>query len=53
MYGNKGSGKSRLVMEVAKYLRVRFMFGAGIFHVDLKELNSFNEIYEILDEFKI
>ena len=42
MFGNKGSGKSRLVMEVAKFLKYRFMFGSGIFHVDLKELNNFN-----------
>ena len=35
IYGPKGVGKTRLVAQVAEYLRFRYMFGEGTIYIDL------------------
>jgi len=39
LYGSQGIGKTRLVHEVARYIKMRNIFNGGIYYID------FNNVY--------
>mmetsp|Transcript_37144 Transcript_37144/g.57009 ORF Transcript_37144/g.57009 Transcript_37144/m.57009 type:complete len:197 (-) Transcript_37144:2361-2951(-) len=53
IFGTRGSGKTRLVQEVAHYLRFRQMFGAGIFSIDLSKVSDFAAVNDLITFLKI
>ena len=50
VYGEKGVGKSRTVMEVAEYLNFRFKFGSGTYVIDLEEINAINKAHSLVNK---
>lgn len=51
VYGQRGVGKTRLVAEFVRHIHYRYMFQGGIYECDLKEMHTFEEIHEILNEY--
>lgn len=51
VYGQRGVGKTRLVSEFVRHIHYRYMFQGGIYECDLKEMQTFEEIHEILNEY--
>lgn len=51
VYGHQGVGKTRLVSEFVRHLHYRYMFRGGIYECNLKEMQTFEEIHEILNEY--
>lgn len=49
IYGDQGVGKTRLIVEVVRYLRYRFCYTSGIFYVDMKENTNFEQINQLID----
>jgi len=51
IYGQRGVGKSRMVMEALYFLRYRYIFCSGIYMVDLKKVANFGQMHDILKEY--
>ena len=41
VFGSKGVGNTRLVQEVAMYLRYRYFYASGIYKIDLSNFKDF------------
>ena len=52
VYGLKGSGKTRFVLEAVRYLRYRYKYNKGMFFVDMREFEDFTSIRDFLDTLK-
>jgi nucleoside-triphosphatase THEP1 len=44
VFGERGVGKTRLVIQVAEYLRYRYMFRAGVHYFDLSKMKNIDNI---------
>lgn len=47
LWGSKGVGKTRLITQVAYYLRYRFKFGEGILYIDLNDNTKEDPLKEL------
>lgn len=52
VFGEKGSGKTRIVMEVVRYMRYRYHYQQGIYRINLDGISEVEEIEIVLERIR-
>ena len=47
LYGTQGIGKTRIIHEVARYIKMRNIFNGGIYYIDFKNVYNHKAIDSI------